>query len=106
MPTQVLFERQMENVLGAAPELLDDVLDARGWDAGPLQVDMSLYDDLPSIEKQWRAFEERADCTVFQTFDWLSAWLRNLGAREGVKPGIVIGRCQSAVLLELPLPLA
>ena len=95
----------MESVLEAAPELLDDALDARGRDVGPLQVDLSLHDDLASIEKEWRAFEERADCTVFQTFDWLSAWLRNLGVREGVKPVIVIGRYQGAVLFVMPFAL-
>ncbi len=105
MPTQVMFERQIESVLEAAPELLDDALDARGRDAGPLQVDLSLHDDLASIEKEWRAFEERADCTVFQTFDWLSAWLRNLGVRERVKPVIVIGRYQGVVLFVMPFAL-
>jgi CelD/BcsL family acetyltransferase involved in cellulose biosynthesis len=100
-----MFERQIESVLGAAPEPFDDALDASRRDAGPLQVDLSLHDDLASIEKEWRAFEERADCTVFQTFDWLSAWLRNLGVREGVKPVIVIGRYQGAVLFVMPFAL-
>ena len=105
MPTQVMFERQIESVLGAAPEPFDDAPDACRRDVGPLQVDLSLHDDLASIEKEWRAFEERADCTVFQTFDWLSAWLRNLGVREGVKPVIVIGRYQGAVLFVMPFAL-
>ena len=59
MPTQVMFERQIESVLGTAPEPFDDAPDACRRDVGPLQVDLSLHDDLASIEKEWRAFEER-----------------------------------------------
>ena len=68
-------------------------------------VELSLHHDLASIENDWRAFEERADCTVFQTFDWLSTWLRNIGVHEGAKPAIVIGRHGGAILFLLPFAL-
>jgi CelD/BcsL family acetyltransferase involved in cellulose biosynthesis len=103
MPTQVLFDGQIEDVLRVKPELQEEAPAAAG--DGPLQIDLSLHDDLASIEKEWRAFEERADCTVFQTFDWLSTWLRHLGCREGVKPVIVIGRHQGAILFVMPFAL-
>ena len=66
---------------------------------------MSLHHDLDSIENDWRAFEDSADCTVFQTFDWLSAWFRNIGVHEGVKPAVVIGRHGGAILFLLPFAL-
>jgi len=50
-----------------------------------------LHHDLASVESQWRRFEGVAACTVFQTFDWLSAWQRNIGRRDGTVPVIVIG---------------
>jgi CelD/BcsL family acetyltransferase involved in cellulose biosynthesis len=103
MPTQVLFDGQIEDVLRAKPELQEEAPATAG--DGPLPVDLSLHDDLASIEKEWRAFEERADCTVFQTFDWLSTWMRHLGCREGVKPVIVIGRHQGAILFVMPFAL-
>ena len=103
MPTQVLFDGQIEGVLSAKPELHDDPSVMTG--GGPLSVDLSLHDDLASIEKEWRSFEERADCTVFQTFDWLSTWMRHIGTREGAKPVIVIGRDRGAILFIMPFAL-
>lgn len=104
MPTQVMFEGRIEGVLGTAPEPHEETL-ATAAPGGDLQIDLALHDDLAAIEKEWRAFEERADCTVFQTFDWLSAWQRNLGAPEGVKPVIVIGRHQGAIMFVMPFAL-
>ena len=86
MPTQAIFDRQLEDVLGPIPKDLCASAAAVS-STGRLKVELSLHDDLASIESDWRAFEERADCTVFQTFDWLSTWFRNIGAREGVKTG-------------------
>jgi len=34
-------------------------------------VTLSVHDDLASVEPIWRRFQETADCTPFQTFDWL-----------------------------------
>src|SRR5207245_2413889 len=51
------------------------------------------------IELQWREFESRADCTVFQKFDWLEKWQRHIGARDEVRPAIVLGRNGEGCLL-------
>jgi CelD/BcsL family acetyltransferase involved in cellulose biosynthesis len=65
---------------------------------------LSLYHDLDSIADEWRRFEATADGTVFQTFDWLSAWQRNIGAIHNVTPAIVVGRSAAGeTLLLLPL---
>ena len=53
----------------------------------------------------WRAFEPQADGTVFQSFEWLAAWQRHIGARAGVTPAIVVGRDASGTILFL-LPLS
>lgn len=55
-------------------------------------MDIRVYGDLASVEPAWRAFEARADCTVFQAFDYLHAWQRDIGELEGVEPLIVLGR--------------
>ena len=93
MPTQAAFDGHIEDVLGAKPEDHGEASAATASGADPLQHRpvAALTISLRS-RSDWRAFEERADCTVFQTFDWLSTWLRNIGVREGVKPAIVIGR--------------
>jgi CelD/BcsL family acetyltransferase involved in cellulose biosynthesis len=73
--------------------------------AARLDVRLSIHDDLAAIESEWRAFERNADCTVFQTFDWMSAWHRNIGVRQGVTPVIVAGRDSAGALLFI-LPFA
>ena len=101
MPTQVLFDGQIGDVLGTDPEA--DLAESPAVSlAGRSQVELSLHRDLASIETDWRAFEDSADCTVFQTFDWLSTWFRNIGMREGVMPAVVIGRHQGTILFLLP----
>lgn len=70
------------------------------------EVCFSIHYDLASSEQAWRAFEQRADCTVFQSFAWLSAWQQHIGARSGVRPVIVIGRdAEGAIMFLLPLAL-
>ena len=58
-----------------------------------------------SIERDWRAFEQIADGTVFQSFDWVSLWHQHIGRREGVRPVVVTGRDSAGQLLFL-LPLS
>ena len=68
-------------------------------------IRITLHEDLVGIEHDWRAFEQHADCTVFQCFDWLAAWQRHIGSRRGVRPAIVVGRDDGGAMLFL-LPLA
>lgn len=105
MPTQVMFEGHVEDVLGADPEA--DLHAPRAIVAGANHpnIELSLHHDLDLIEADWRAFEETADCTVFQTFDWLSTWFRNIGVHEHGKPAVVIGRHEGTILFLLPFAL-
>jgi len=68
-------------------------------------IELAIYDDLQAVEDEWRRFEQSADCTVFQTFDWLSLWHRHVGKPAKVIPAIVLGRGGDGELLFL-LPLA
>ncbi len=72
--------------------------------AAPL-VELSIHHKLDELESDWRAFEQYADCTPFQSFEWLSAWQRTIGAQRGVTPIIVLGRDRERALLCI-LPLA
>jgi CelD/BcsL family acetyltransferase involved in cellulose biosynthesis len=58
----------------------------------PTQVRLTIHRELATVEHEWRRFEQFADCTVFQTFDWLSIWQKHIGQRHRVKPAIVVGR--------------
>jgi len=68
-------------------------------------IRLAVHYDLSEIERDWRAFEKNATCTVFQTFGWLSKWQRHIGAREAILPAIVTGRDTDGTLLFI-LPLA
>jgi CelD/BcsL family acetyltransferase involved in cellulose biosynthesis len=105
MPTQVMFERSVEDVLVAELEANLNAPRVPALKAGRLDVELSLHHDLAPIEADWRAFEATADCTVFQTFDWLSTWLRNIGVQEAGKPAIVVGRYEGTILFLMPFAL-
>ena len=66
-------------------------------------ISLSIATDLAAIEQDWRAFEQTADCTPFQTFDWLAAWQRHIGTAAGIMPAIVIVRRGDDMLILLPL---
>ena len=66
-------------------------------------IGLTLYQDLAAAERDWRHLEAHGDCTPFQTFDWLAAWQRNIGALERVTPAIVVGRRGGQPLFVLPL---
>jgi len=74
--------------------------------AEPAQISLSVHDNFAAVEQDWRRFEETADCTPFQTFDWLSAWQRHVGSAKGVTPAIVVVRRGDQLLLLLPLGIA
>ena len=57
-----------------------------------LSADLSIHTDLSAVEDEWRRFERNADCTAFQSFDWLSTWQRHIGRRQGITPVIAVGR--------------
>jgi CelD/BcsL family acetyltransferase involved in cellulose biosynthesis len=55
-------------------------------------LSLDIYTDLDAVESEWRSFQQIAEGTAFQTFEWLSAWQRHIGARDRVVPVIVVGR--------------
>jgi CelD/BcsL family acetyltransferase involved in cellulose biosynthesis len=66
-------------------------------------IELTICRDLDSIEADWRAFEQQADATAFQSFDWLSLWYRHVGRPAGVRPAIVLGRSAGNLAFLLPL---
>src|SRR4051812_43333219 len=69
-------------------------------------IEIAIYDGLDAIEQEWRRFETEADCTVFQSFDWLATWHQHIGRRTGVTPAIVVGRRGGELLFFAPLAVA
>ncbi len=69
------------------------------------EVRLSASGELDALAPAWRAFEQVADCTPFQTFAWLDAWMRFIGTAAGTQPAIVLGHKPNGDLLFI-LPLA
>ena len=68
-------------------------------------IDLEICGDLGKIEHEWKRFARTADCTAFQTIEWLAKWQQHIGARRGTVPAIVVGRSAIGRLLFI-LPLA
>lgn len=98
--THAAFDTQSEVDLHPASELARTQLQS-----GTPDIRLSIEGDLAAVESEWRAFERHADCTVFQTFDWVSVWQRNVGVRKGTTPVVVTGRDSAGAPVFL-LPLA
>ena len=55
--------------------------------------------DIAALEAEWRAFERTAVGHVFQTCDFVAAWLATVGTARKVAPAIVLGRGRDGALL-------
>jgi CelD/BcsL family acetyltransferase involved in cellulose biosynthesis len=97
-------EARLDVHFAVAPPVVEDA-PALSPAAASGDVRIDVYEDLAAIERDWRAFEPQADCTVFQSLDWLAAWQRHIGVLNGVTPAIVVGR-DGAGAIQILLPLA
>ena len=52
---------------------------------------ITVHDDLAAVAATWRRLEADADCTAFQTYEWVSAWQTHVGALTATVPAIVTG---------------
>ena len=77
------------------------------WSKTSRIADVEILDDLSQAEAIWRGLEHQQHfSTPYQRFDFLSHWQRQVGAREGLLPFIVIAYdAERRPLLLLPLTL-
>src|SRR5262249_6004250 len=83
----------------AAVQELSDAPRLQPADIGWPHIELRVHSDLAELEREWKALERHADCTVFQSFDWLAKWQRHIGERRGVIPAVVVGREPSGLVL-------
>src|ERR1700721_2847672 len=81
---------------------------APAWSKASRIVSVDIVGDLAQAETIWRRLEEQQHfSTPYQRFDFLSPWQRLVGARENLRPFIVIAYdIERRPLLLLPLALA
>ncbi len=69
-------------IAGVSPE--------RAWNLSP-EIKFKIYRSLEAVKSEWRHFEQFADCTGFQAFEWLAGWYRHVGRIAGFVPVIAVG---------------
>lgn len=69
--------------------------------AAPFQL--KVFADPAEIEQEWRQLEATGIATIFQRFDWVDAYVRNVLPHEGARPAIVLGRLHGLPAFVLPL---
>jgi D-aspartate ligase len=68
------------------------------------RLNIRIFSELGAVEAEWRQFERTADCTAFQTFDWLSTWQKHVGQLRGARPMIAVANfADGDVAFILPL---
>jgi len=77
----------------------------RAWPETSRIVSVELVGDMREAETVWRGLEQASQLsTPYQRFDFLSAWQRQVGKREGIRPFITIAYdSERQPLLLLPL---
>ena len=107
-PAERVLLPDAPNACGSKPYM------ARGYGRGPtaallncaagFDVAIDICGDLAAGADEWKAFEQSADCTPFQTFAWLDQWQRHVGKCRGTIPVVVFGRdAQGELLFIIPL---
>lgn len=76
--------------VGARPKTVPAELITGPW-SGQREIEVSVHDTIADLQTVWLELQAQGDCTVFQSFAWISAWQRHIGAREGVSPCVVVG---------------
>jgi CelD/BcsL family acetyltransferase involved in cellulose biosynthesis len=67
-------------------------VDGRAAAGIPGLAEIAIVRDLGMIAEEWRAFEAAALGHVFQTYDFVAAWMATVGRKRQVAPRIVVGR--------------
>jgi CelD/BcsL family acetyltransferase involved in cellulose biosynthesis len=79
--------------------------EAKAWSQPVRIASVDIIHDLAAAEAVWRACENpQVSYTPYQRFDFLAAWQRQVGEREGMQPFIVVAHDgERRPLLLLPL---
>ena len=90
-----------------AAAIEDRTTDSKAWSKASCIAGIDIVHDLTAAEGIWRKLEgAQTSFTPYQRFDFLSAWQRQVGEREGLVPFVVIGYdAERLPLLLLPLAL-
>ncbi|HEV7881348.1 GNAT family N-acetyltransferase [Bradyrhizobium sp.] len=85
--------------------VMESRAETRAWPETSRIARVDVVSDMREAETVWRALEQSSQfSTPYQRFDFLVAWQRQVGTRDGIRPFIVIARDKERQpLLLLPL---
>lgn len=88
-----------------AAAIENGTMDTQTWSKPGRIASVDVIRDLAGAETIWRAMEDaQHSSTPYQRFDFVSAWQRNVGVRDGLTPFIVIAYdAERRPLMLLPL---
>ena len=69
----------------------------RGKQVHTLGVQVSVHRQFTEIENVWRQFEQTANASCYQRFDFVSSWFDNIGKQQGFEPYIVVGQTDAGI---------
>ena len=67
------------------------------------RLTVERHADARAIETEWRLLEATGAGTIFQRFDWVEAYVRNVAPHEGMEPAYLLGRLDGRPAFLLPL---
>ncbi|MEP0942297.1 MAG: GNAT family N-acetyltransferase [Rhizobiaceae bacterium] len=70
--------------------------------AGLGRLDIEVTDDFTALESEWHQLETEGVCSLYQRFDWISAWTRHVAGPARIQPRLVIGRQGDQPMFILP----
>jgi CelD/BcsL family acetyltransferase involved in cellulose biosynthesis len=68
-----------------------------------MPIRLQIFTNLAAAEPHWRGFEQTAEYTVFQTFDWSQKWYDNIGISKKLTPVIILGSVEGGPCFLFPL---
>lgn len=64
---------------------------------------VGVHSDIAPLEAEWRALASEKGVSVYQSFDWVAAWLEAAAPAQAIRPAIVAVRAEGRLVMIWPL---
>lgn len=85
----------------AAPPLQSTNLETTGLG----RISIELHDGFEELRPDWTKLEQSGVGSLYQRFDWVMSWTKNVAGPARIQPRIAIGRVENKPVFILPLGL-
>ncbi len=67
------------------------------------EIELTIHDRLDGAEQAWRALQMHRGTSIYQRYEWISAWVKSVGTVQGIRPLVVVGKHRGEPVVVLPL---